>query len=48
MLFYIGQILNRFSKDMGAVDKILPNIFMDFIQVTILILLYIKRFALIN
>ncbi|CAI6363623.1 unnamed protein product [Macrosiphum euphorbiae] len=32
-----GQILNRFSKDMGAVDKILPNIFMDFIQVVFFI-----------
>jgi len=42
MLFYAGQILNRFSKDMGAVDKTLPNIFMDFIQVTIFILLKYK------
>ncbi|XP_060872047.1 probable multidrug resistance-associated protein lethal(2)03659 isoform X2 [Metopolophium dirhodum] len=27
-----GQILNRFSKDMGAVDKILPHILLDTIQ----------------
>jgi len=39
MLCYAGQILNRFSTDMGAIDKILPNTFMDFIQVTIFILL---------
>ncbi|CAI6360542.1 unnamed protein product [Macrosiphum euphorbiae] len=33
-----GQILNRFSKDMGAVDKILPHIFLDTIQNGLLIL----------
>ena len=27
-----GRILNRFSKDMGAVDELLPNSFMDFMQ----------------
>jgi len=33
ILFYTGQILNRFSTDMGSVDKTLPNIFFEFIQV---------------
>jgi hypothetical protein len=28
-----GQILNRFSKDMGAVDEILPFTMMDCIEV---------------
>ncbi|XP_060872041.1 ATP-binding cassette subfamily C member 4-like isoform X2 [Metopolophium dirhodum] len=31
-----GQILNRFSKDMESVDKTLPNIFFEFIQIVFL------------
>ncbi|XP_022172982.1 multidrug resistance-associated protein 4-like isoform X2 [Myzus persicae] len=31
-----GQILNRFSKDMSAVDKNLPNIYFECIQVALL------------
>lgn len=29
-----GRILNRFSKDMGAIDEVLPRGMMDAIQVT--------------
>ena len=29
-----GRILNRFSKDIGHMDDLLPLIFQDFIQVT--------------
>ncbi|XP_060872043.1 LOW QUALITY PROTEIN: ATP-binding cassette sub-family C member 4-like [Metopolophium dirhodum] len=43
-----GQILNRFSKDMGAVDKTLPNIFMDFIQIVFFILGTLFIVALTN
>eukprot|EP00102_Acyrthosiphon_pisum_P020913 XP_016658123.1 PREDICTED: multidrug resistance-associated protein 4 isoform X2 [Acyrthosiphon pisum] len=43
-----GQILNRFSKDMGAVDKILPNVFMDFIQIVFFILGTVFIVALTN
>lgn len=28
-----GRILNRFSKDMGAIDEFLPNAMLDCIQV---------------
>lgn len=28
-----GRILNRFSKDMGAIDELLPNAFIDTTQV---------------
>ena len=28
-----GRILNRFSKDIGHMDELLPLIFLDFIQV---------------
>jgi len=31
-----GQILNRFTKDMGAVDEVLPETMMDCFQVAIL------------
>lgn len=29
----LGRILNRFSKDMGAIDELLPSVLMDSIQV---------------
>lgn len=31
--FLLGRILNRFSKDMGAIDEMLPVALMDCIQV---------------
>lgn len=30
-----GRILNRFSKDMGQVDELLPNTFVEFLFVSI-------------
>ena len=33
-----GRILNRFSKDIGHMDDLLPLIFLDFIQVTLTVL----------
>ncbi|KAL7728495.1 hypothetical protein ACLKA6_012510 [Drosophila palustris] len=30
-----GRILNRFSKDMGAIDELLPRAMMDFIQISL-------------
>lgn len=30
-----GRILNRFSKDMGAIDEYLPKAIMDFIQIAL-------------
>nr|XP_023021441.1 probable multidrug resistance-associated protein lethal(2)03659 [Leptinotarsa decemlineata] len=32
-----GRILNRFSKDMGAIDEILPRVLMDATQITMII-----------
>lgn len=32
-LSFLGRILNRFSKDMGAIDEMLPAALMDCIQV---------------
>ncbi|XP_025194322.1 probable multidrug resistance-associated protein lethal(2)03659 isoform X2 [Melanaphis sacchari] len=32
-----GKIMNRFSKDLGAVDEILPEVFLDTLQVFMLI-----------
>lgn len=28
-----GRILNRFSKDLGAIDEFLPNAMLDTVQV---------------
>jgi hypothetical protein len=33
LLFLSGQILNRFSKDMGSIDEILPQTLVDCVQV---------------
>lgn len=33
-----GRILNRFSKDMGAIDELLPKALMDFIQVALVMI----------
>lgn len=39
MYFYhtnpTGRILNRFSKDMGQVDEVLPTTMIDMVQVSI-------------
>lgn len=29
----LGRILNRFSKDMGLIDEVLPSVIIDIIQV---------------
>nr|XP_042111060.1 ATP-binding cassette sub-family C member 4-like [Ovis aries] len=34
----IGRILNRFSKDIGHMDELLPQIFQDFIQMFLLVI----------
>ncbi|XP_061290381.1 ATP-binding cassette sub-family C member 4-like [Bos javanicus] len=34
----IGRILNRFSKDIGHMDDLLPQIFQDFIQIFLLVI----------
>lgn len=31
-----GRILNRFSKDMGAVDELMPRIMLDGIQIILI------------
>lgn len=33
IFIFLGRILNRFSKDMGAIDEMLPVALMDCIQV---------------
>jgi ATP-binding cassette subfamily C (CFTR/MRP) protein 4 len=31
----IGRILNRFSKDLGFIDQLLPYTYLDFIQLAV-------------
>jgi len=33
LIFYLGSILNRFSKDMGTIDEMLPVSLLDCIHV---------------
>lgn len=35
---FTGRVLNRFSKDIGQLDSLLPMTFVDFIQVNFIFL----------
>lgn len=43
-----GRILNRFSKDMGAIDELLPSCMMDVIQIGITLLAIIIVVSSVN
>lgn len=43
-----GRILNRFSKDMGQVDEILPSVMIDVIQIFLQLFGMIIVIALVN
>ena len=36
MIYLTGRVLNRFSKDMGAMDELLPPAFFDSLTVSLL------------
>lgn len=43
--FILGRILNRFSKDIGLIDEILPNVLVDVIQVKYNIINFIIKYG---
>ncbi|CAB3237262.1 unnamed protein product [Arctia plantaginis] len=43
-----GRILNRFSKDMGVVDEILPRMYLDSIQIFMVMLGILVMVAIVN
>lgn len=43
-----GRILNRFSKDMGQVDEILPSVMIDVIQIFLQLFGIIIVIAIVN
>lgn len=43
-----GRILNRFSKDMGAVDELLPGAMMDVLQIGLTLIGIIIVVAIVN
>lgn len=43
-----GRILNRFSKDMGQVDEILPSVMIDVIQIFLQLFGIIVVIAVVN
>lgn len=43
-----GRILNRFSKDMGAIDEYLPKAIMDFIQIALVMFGILIVITIIN
>lgn len=43
-----GRILNRFSKDLGQVDEILPSVMMDVMQIFLCILGIIVVLCIVN
>lgn len=43
-----GRILNRFSKDMGAIDELLPAAMMDCLQIGLALLGIVVVVAVVN
>ncbi|XP_073844740.1 probable multidrug resistance-associated protein lethal(2)03659 [Musca autumnalis] len=43
-----GRILNRFSKDMGQVDEILPQVLLDVIQISLSLLGIVVVLSIVN
>ncbi|KAI5634784.1 ABC transporter transmembrane region domain-containing protein [Phthorimaea operculella] len=43
-----GRILNRFSKDMGIVDEVLPRMYLDSIQVIMVMIGILAMVAVVN
>uniref|UniRef100_T1GEA5 ABC transmembrane type-1 domain-containing protein n=1 Tax=Megaselia scalaris TaxID=36166 RepID=T1GEA5_MEGSC len=43
-----GRILNRFSKDMGQVDEILPGVMMDVVQIFLSLFGIVVVVAMVN
>ncbi|XP_048006653.1 ATP-binding cassette subfamily C member 4-like [Leguminivora glycinivorella] len=43
-----GRILNRFSKDMGVVDEILPRMYLDSIQIMMVMIGILVMVAIVN
>ncbi|KAI5713480.1 hypothetical protein M8J76_000230 [Diaphorina citri] len=42
-----GRILNRFSKDIGAIDELLPNILIDLFQIGIIVVVGVVNYWLL-
>lgn len=45
---FLGRILNRFSKDVGAVDEILPNTMIISIQILVVMIGILVQVLIIN
>lgn len=43
-----GRILNRFSKDMGAIDEMLPRLMMDSIQISLVMIGILTMVLIVN
>ena len=43
-----GRILNRFSKDLGQVDEILPSVMMDVLQIFLALAGIVVVIAIVN
>lgn len=43
-----GRILNRFAKDLGQVDEVLPGVMMDVIQIFLAILGIVVVLCIVN
>lgn len=48
MAHFLGRILNRFSKDIGAVDEILPRMMIDAIQIFAVMIGIFVQILIIN
>jgi len=46
--FFSGRILNRFSKDIGTIDELLPKIILEALQMTSVVLAIFIMVAILN
>ena len=48
LFVFAGRILNRFSKDMGSVDEVMPKVMLETIQMALLIIGIICMIVAVN
>lgn len=48
LTFFVGRILNRFSKDIGAIDDFLPSVTLEAMQIFLVMIGIIAMVVIVN
>lgn len=46
--FFLGRILNRFSKDIGTIDELLPRVILEALQMSSVVVAILIMVAILN